>query len=48
MIRRPLIQPDLQELSQAQRICHSPRDPTLAFYSLEKTDQQQAKVHPES
>src|SRR5215831_12543017 len=44
MIWRPFIQPDLQKLSQPQRIGRPPSNPPFRIDSLEIADQQQAKI----
>src|SRR5712691_11042303 len=48
MIRRPLIQPDLQKLPQTQRIRHPPRDASFALDPFKETDQHHPEVHPRS
>jgi len=45
MIRRPLIQPDLQKLPQAQRIRYPPSDAPFAFDPFKETDQHHPKIH---
>src|ERR1039458_8757093 len=45
MVGRPLIQSDPQKLSQTQRICYSPRDPTLPLDPLEEAYHHHAKEH---
>ena len=46
MVRRPLIQSDLQKLPQTQRIRYSPCNATLALDPFEKPDQHHPEVDP--
>src|SRR6476660_9157631 len=48
MIRRPLIQPDLQKHPQTQRTPHPPRDASFALNPFKETDQHHPEVHPRS
>src|ERR1700704_1923761 len=45
MVRRRLVQSDLQKLPQAQRIRHTPSDTSFAVDPLEEADQHQTEVH---
>src|SRR4029453_18539716 len=45
VVGRGFIEAISEELSQTQRVRHSPRDPTFAVYALEKAQQHHPEIH---